>query len=178
MARTDLKRVLLRAAIVTPPLGWDPRSALRSVTRPPRPFRPIQLIRFRPARPTPLTPPAPPSLFLLSCAVDSLAAGAASALGRSERSSRDPAIYGLGRGRSLVRDAAGHSSISITSVYTHVAIDDDGRVGDLFELRHALNSGRDSGDAAGRAEVGGHREHRGVRLDHGRTRRAGAGGRS
>lgn len=39
--------------------------------------------------------------------------------------------------RSLaeVRDAAGHSSLAITSIYTHVATDDDGDdVGDLFDF--------------------------------------------
>ena len=44
--------------------------------------------------------------------------------------------HALAGGRSLaeVRDAAGHSSINTTSVYTHVATDDDGEVGDLFEF--------------------------------------------
>jgi len=40
--------------------------------------------------------------------------------------------------RSLaeVRDAAGHSSLAITSIYTHVATDDDeGEPGDLFEFQ-------------------------------------------
>ncbi len=40
--------------------------------------------------------------------------------------------------RSLaeVRDAAGHSSLAVTSIYTHVATDDDGReAGDLFDFR-------------------------------------------
>ena len=38
--------------------------------------------------------------------------------------------------RSLaeVRDAAGHSSLAITSIYTHVATDDDGETGDLFDF--------------------------------------------
>jgi integrase len=40
----------------------------------------------------------------------------------------------LAGGRSLaeVRDAAGHSNVSITSVYTHVATDGDEGVGELF----------------------------------------------
>lgn len=44
--------------------------------------------------------------------------------------------HALAGGRSLaeVRDAAGHSNVSITSVYTHVANDDDGVVGDLFSF--------------------------------------------
>ncbi len=44
--------------------------------------------------------------------------------------------HALAGGRSLaeVRDAAGHASIATTSVYTHVATDDDGAVGDLFEF--------------------------------------------
>ncbi len=38
--------------------------------------------------------------------------------------------------RSLaeVRDAAGHSSLAITSIYTHVATDADGETGDLFDF--------------------------------------------
>ncbi len=31
-----------------------------------------------------------------------------------------------------VRDAAGHSNIATTSIYTHVATTDDGELGDLF----------------------------------------------
>lgn len=44
--------------------------------------------------------------------------------------------HALAGGRSLaeVRDAAGHNNISTTSVYTHVAVDDDGKVGDLFDF--------------------------------------------
>ncbi len=44
--------------------------------------------------------------------------------------------HALAGGRSLaeVRDAAGHSNVSITSVYTHVAVDDGGAVGDLFQF--------------------------------------------
>lgn len=42
--------------------------------------------------------------------------------------------HALAGGRSLaeVRDAAGHSNVSITSIYTHVATDDDEGVGDIF----------------------------------------------
>ena len=42
--------------------------------------------------------------------------------------------HALQGGRSLaeVRDAAGHANIATTSVYTHVANEDDGQVGDLF----------------------------------------------
>lgn len=38
--------------------------------------------------------------------------------------------------RSLaeVRDAAGHSSLAITSIYAHVATDDEGQPGDLFDF--------------------------------------------
>jgi site-specific recombinase XerD len=37
-------------------------------------------------------------------------------------------------GKSLaeVRDAAGHANVSVTSTYLHVAVDDDGTVGNLF----------------------------------------------
>ena len=42
--------------------------------------------------------------------------------------------HALAGGRTLadVRDAAGHSNVSTTSIYTHVAADDGGEVGDLF----------------------------------------------
>ncbi|MEW6251811.1 MAG: site-specific integrase [Planctomycetota bacterium] len=42
--------------------------------------------------------------------------------------------HALRGGRSLaeVRDSAGHANIATTSLYAHVAQDDDGRVGDLF----------------------------------------------
>ncbi len=45
--------------------------------------------------------------------------------------------HALAGGRSLaeVRDAAGHSNVSITSIYTHIANDDNGSVGDLFDFR-------------------------------------------
>ena len=44
--------------------------------------------------------------------------------------------HALHGGRSLaeVRDAAGHSNIAMTSLYTHVAADDQGEVGDLFDF--------------------------------------------
>ncbi len=44
--------------------------------------------------------------------------------------------HALAGGRTLaeVRDAAGHSNISITSAYLHVAVDDDGEPGNLFEV--------------------------------------------
>ena len=47
--------------------------------------------------------------------------------------------HALAGGRSLaeVRDATGHSNVAITSVYTHVATDDDGEVGDLFDFSQA-----------------------------------------
>jgi integrase len=31
-----------------------------------------------------------------------------------------------------VRTAAGHTNIAVTSIYLHIAVDDDGEVGDLF----------------------------------------------
>ena len=42
--------------------------------------------------------------------------------------------HALPGGRTLaeVRDAAGHSCVSITSIYLHVAVDDDGAPGKLF----------------------------------------------
>ena len=42
--------------------------------------------------------------------------------------------HALAGGRSLaeVRNAAGHANVAITSVYLHVAVDDDDGVGDLF----------------------------------------------
>ena len=36
-----------------------------------------------------------------------------------------------------VRDAAGHANVSITSAYLHVAVDDEGEVGRLFEFTAA-----------------------------------------
>jgi integrase len=44
--------------------------------------------------------------------------------------------HALAGGRSLVeiRDAAGHSNVSITSAYLHVAVDDDGVAGELFRF--------------------------------------------
>jgi integrase len=45
--------------------------------------------------------------------------------------------HALAGGRSLaeVRAAAGHASLLTTSVYLHVALDDDGELGDLFGLK-------------------------------------------
>lgn len=42
--------------------------------------------------------------------------------------------HALAGGRTLaeVRDAAGHNNVSVTSVYLHMAVDDDGEPGDLF----------------------------------------------
>ena len=44
--------------------------------------------------------------------------------------------HALAGGRTLaeVRDAAGHSSVTTTSVYLHVAVDDNGAVGHLFRF--------------------------------------------
>lgn len=45
--------------------------------------------------------------------------------------------HALAGGRSLaeVRDAAGHTTVLTTSVYLHVAVEEDGRLGDLFGVR-------------------------------------------
>jgi len=45
--------------------------------------------------------------------------------------------HALAGGRTLaeVRDAAGHSNVSITSGYLHAAVDDELRIGNLFESR-------------------------------------------
>ncbi len=50
--------------------------------------------------------------------------------------------HALAGGRSLaeVRDAAGRASISTTSIYTHVVVDDDGEVGDLFTFDRARST--------------------------------------
>ena len=42
--------------------------------------------------------------------------------------------HALAGGRTLaeVRDAAGHCNVSITSIYLHLAVDDEGQVGNLF----------------------------------------------
>src|SRR5256886_2011426 len=44
--------------------------------------------------------------------------------------------HALAGGRTLaeVRDAAGHANVSVTSCYLHVMVDEDDRVGNLFEL--------------------------------------------
>ena len=44
--------------------------------------------------------------------------------------------HALAGGRTLaeVRDAVGHSNVSITSAYLHVAVDDDQGLGRLFEF--------------------------------------------
>ena len=44
--------------------------------------------------------------------------------------------HALAGGRTLaeVRDAVGHSNVSITSAYIHVAVDDDHELGSLFEF--------------------------------------------
>ena len=44
--------------------------------------------------------------------------------------------HALAGGRTLaeVRDAAGHSSVLVTSAYLHVAVEDDGAVGSLFRV--------------------------------------------
>jgi integrase len=45
--------------------------------------------------------------------------------------------HALAGGRTLaeVRAAAGHASLLTTSVYLHVAVDDDGELGNLFAAR-------------------------------------------
>jgi len=45
--------------------------------------------------------------------------------------------HALAGGRTLaeVRAAAGHASLLTTSAYLHVAVDDDGAVGDLFGVK-------------------------------------------
>ena len=44
--------------------------------------------------------------------------------------------HALAGGRTLaeVRDAAGHTSVVTTSVYLHIAVDDDGAPGNLFQF--------------------------------------------
>ena len=44
--------------------------------------------------------------------------------------------HALAGGRTLaeVRDAAGHSNVTITSTYLHVVVDDDSLVGRLFDF--------------------------------------------
>ncbi len=44
--------------------------------------------------------------------------------------------HALRAGRSLaeVRDAAGHANVATTSLYTHVAVEDDGEIGNIFTL--------------------------------------------
>ena len=49
--------------------------------------------------------------------------------------------HALSGGKSLaeVRDAAGHSNISVTSAYIHSCVDDDGEVGNLFNFSNNGN---------------------------------------
>ena len=44
--------------------------------------------------------------------------------------------HALARGRTLaeVRDAAGHANIATTSTYLHIAVDDDGTIGHIFDI--------------------------------------------
>jgi integrase len=51
--------------------------------------------------------------------------------------------HALAGGRSLaeVRIAAGHSSLLTTSVYLHVAVDDDGELGSLFGFGAKASAG-------------------------------------
>jgi hypothetical protein len=42
---------------------------------------------------------------------------------------------------AFFRDAAGHSSLAIMSIYTHVATGDDGETGDLFNFTQAQETG-------------------------------------
>ena len=44
-----------------------------------------------------------------------------------------------GRSPAEVRDAAGHSNISVTSAYIHSCVDDDGRIGSLFSFNPSRN---------------------------------------
>jgi len=47
--------------------------------------------------------------------------------------------HALHAGRSLaeVKEAAGHANIATTSIYTHVAVEDDGTPGNIFDFRGA-----------------------------------------
>jgi integrase len=64
------------------------------------------------------------------------------------------ALAGGRRTLAEVRDAAGHANVSITSAYLHVAVDDDGTVGNLFDygtpMRQDSRRGRTKGHAASR----------------------------
>jgi len=46
-----------------------------------------------------------------------------------------PALAG-GRSLAEVAASAGHANITITAIYTHVAVDDDGRIGSLFSFNN------------------------------------------
>ncbi len=51
--------------------------------------------------------------------------------------------HALAGGRSLaeVAAAAGHANITITAICTHVAVDDDGRIGSLFSFNNSNGNG-------------------------------------
>ena len=50
--------------------------------------------------------------------------------------------HALAGGRTLaeVRDAAGHANVATTSIYTHVAVEDDDGPGDLFDFDSPADS--------------------------------------
>jgi site-specific recombinase XerD len=87
-----------------------------------------------------ISPKAPIAQVTQSCATPAFTFGC-KALG-SQRTSELTVHHGrhtfishaLAGGRTLaeVRDAAGHSNISITSAYLHIVVEDGDQVGELF----------------------------------------------
>ena len=61
--------------------------------------------------------------------------------------------HALAAGRTLaeVRDAAGHSSVGTTSIYTHVATEDDGAVGNIFDFNDEFPHGTATSECSGQA---------------------------
>jgi len=57
--------------------------------------------------------------------------------------------HALAGGRTIteVRAAAGHASLLTTSVYLHVAVDDDGEVGTLFAKKAGASTSEKRGDS-------------------------------
>jgi integrase len=71
--------------------------------------------------------------FLSACKVLGLARLRTLTIHHGRHTYVSHALFG-GRSLAEVRAAAGHASLLTTSIYLHVAVDDDGEVGSLFEF--------------------------------------------
>ena len=71
------------------------------------------------------------SRFIAACRVLGAVRAAAITIHHGRHSYISHALAG-GRSLAEVAAAAGHANITITAIYTHVVVDDDGRIGSLF----------------------------------------------